>query len=152
MGKLVIPKLPKHQMGQVIATINVANRIDQVLHERKFIPAKDVRAISLENALVDTGATMLCLPTAVIEQLGLVQGGVANVETTAGVQPGRIFRDVDLQIGDRRGTFDCLELTQVAYPLLGVTPLEVLGLEPDLQNRVLRALPMTTEQTYLSIL
>lgn len=108
--------------------------------------------MSLNDALVDTGATMLCLPTAVIEKLGLIQGGIANVETTAGVQSGRIFRDVDLQIGDRRGTFDCLELTHVAYPLLGVTPLEVLGLEPDLQNRVLCTLPMNPEQTYLSIL
>ena len=152
MGNLVIPKLSGHQMGQVIATIKVSNRIDQVLHERKFIPADEVRSVTLNDALVDTGATMLCLPTAVIEQLGLVQGGVANVETTAGVQPGRIFRDVDLQIGDRQGTFDCLELISVAYPLLGVTPLEVLGLEPDLQNRVLRVLPMNPEQTYLSIL
>lgn len=41
MGKLVIPKLSGHQIGQVIATINVANRIDQVLHDRKFIPADE---------------------------------------------------------------------------------------------------------------
>lgn len=82
---------------------------------------------------MDTGATILCLPTAVINQLGLVQGGEANVETSAGVKQGRIFRDVELSIEDRQGTFDCLELTEVSYALLGVTPMEVLGLEPDLK-------------------
>ena len=74
------------------------------------------------------------------------------METKAGVRPGQIFRDVELCIGDRSGTFDCLELTQVDYALLGVTPMEILGLEPDLKNHKLRLLPMNSEQTYLSVL
>ncbi|MEO0457557.1 MAG: aspartyl protease family protein [Cyanobacteria bacterium P01_A01_bin.114] len=152
MGSLVLPSLKGRRMGQVITTIKISNWIDQVLHQRGFIEADEVRSLTLDTALVDTGATLLCLPKAIVEQLGLVQDGVANVETTAGVQPGRIFRDVDLQIGERRGTFDCLELTEVNYPLLGVTPLEILGLEPDRQNRTLRFLPQTPEQTYLSVL
>jgi predicted aspartyl protease len=152
MGKLVLPDLQGSQMGQVITTITVANRIDQVLADRKFISSEEVRSCVLDNVLVDTGATLLCLPAAVIRQLGLVAGETANIETTAGVQPGRIFRDVDLCIEGRRGTFDCLELTQVDYALLGVTPMEILGLEPDLRNRRLRLLPMNSEQTYLSVL
>ncbi|BAY79478.1 hypothetical protein NIES25_59630 (plasmid) [Nostoc linckia NIES-25] len=68
------------------------------------------------------------------------------------MQQGRIFRDVELSIGERQGTFDCLELTEVPYPLLGVTPVEVLGLEPDLKNRKLRVFPMNSEQTYLTVL
>ena len=152
MGKLVVPNLQSQQMGQVIVTITVINRIDQVLSERGFIPREEVRSCTLNNVLVDTGATMLCLPAAIISQLGLVQGGEASVETTAGVKLARIFRDVEISIGDRRGTFDCLELTEVDYALLGVTPMEVLGLEPELKNRKLRVLPMNSEQTYLSIL
>ncbi|MDJ0704748.1 MAG: aspartyl protease family protein [Leptolyngbyaceae cyanobacterium MO_188.B28] len=152
MGTLITPNLGIKQVGQVIATIHVTNRIDQVLAQRGFISAEEVRSCALDDVLVDTGATMLCLPAAIISQLGLVQGGEANVETTAGVQPGRIFRDVSLRIGERQGTFDCLELTEVKYALLGVTPMEILGLEPDLQNRKLRMLPMNSEQTYLSIL
>lgn len=152
MGKLVMPNLQGKQMGQVIATLTLTNRIDQVLRERGFISPEEVRSCILDDVLVDTGATMLCLPTAIISQLGLVQGGEANVETAAGVKLGRIFRDVDLCIGERQGTFDCLELTEVSYALLGVIPMEVLGLEPDLKNRKLRVLPMNSEQTYLSIL
>ena len=152
MGKLVMPNLYGKQMGQVIATLTLTNLIDQVLAQRGFISPEEVRSCTLDDVLVDTGATMLCLPTAIISQLGLVQGGEANVETAAGVKQRRIFRAVDLRIGERQGTFDCLELTEVSYALLGVTPMEVLGLEADLKNRKLRVLPMNSEQTYLSIL
>ena len=51
-----------------------------------------------------------------------------------------------------QGTFDCLELAEAKYALLGMTPMKMLGLEPDLKNRKLRLSPMNTEQTYLSIL
>ncbi len=152
MATLVVPNLQGKQMGQVIVTITVTNRIDRVLAERGFIPDLEIRSCTLNNVLVDTGATLLCLPAAIISQLGLVQGGEASVETTSGVKPGRIFRDIELCIGARQGTFDCLELTEVDYALLGATPMEILGLEPDLKNRKLRVLPMNSEQTYLSIL
>ncbi|NJP08889.1 MAG: aspartyl protease [Leptolyngbyaceae cyanobacterium RU_5_1] len=152
MTRLILPNLQGEQMGQVIVTITLTNRIDQVMAKRGFISAEEVRSCTLDDVLVDTGATLLCLPSSVIQQLGLVQGGEARVETTTGVQVGRIFRDVELCIEERRGTFDCLELTDVPYALLGVTPMEVLGLEPDLKNRRLRVLPMNAEQTYLSVL
>jgi predicted aspartyl protease len=152
MGKLIMPNFQGKQMGQVIATLTVTNRIDQVLAERGFISTEEIRTSTLTDVLVDTGATLLCLPSVVISQLGLVEGGEARVETSAGVQKGQIFRDVDLSVENRRGTFDCLELTEVSFALLGVTPMEVLGLEPDLKNRKLRVLPMNSEQTYLSVL
>lgn len=149
MGKLVLPNLQGKQMGQVITRLTVTNRIDQVLHQRGFIPSEEVRAMTLDNVVVDTGATMLCLPANVISQLGLIQQGETNVETSAGVKKGRIFRDVDLSVEGRQGTFDCLELTELKYALLGVIPLQQLGLEPDLQNHRLRGLPMNSQQTYL---
>jgi predicted aspartyl protease len=152
MGTLILPKFPDKQMEQVIATITVTNWVDHVLAQRGFITADEVRSCTLDNVLVDTGATLLCLPSEVITQLGLVEGEVANVEAAAGVKQGRIFRGVELSLFDRKGTFDCLELTDVPYALLGVTPMEVLGLEPDLKNRQLRVLPMDSEQTYLSVL
>ena len=151
MGTLVFPNLQGQQMGQVVVTITVANWIDQVLAQRGFIDAAEVQSCLLDDVLVDTGATMLGLPTTVIKQLGLVEGGTANVETAAGVQEGQIFRGVELGIEDRRGIFDCLELTEVKFALLGVTPMEILGLEPDLKRRQLRLLPMNSEQTYLSL-
>jgi predicted aspartyl protease len=150
--KLWIPNFKEREMGQVIITLNVANRIDQVLAERGFISKEEVRSATLTDVLVDTGATSLCLPSFIIAQLGLVQGGEASVETSAGITKGRIFRDVDLCIEGRRSAFDCLELTEVSYALLGVIPMQFLGLEPDLKNHRLRLLPMNSEQSYLTIL
>ncbi|MEH2374492.1 hypothetical protein [Nostoc sp.] len=83
MGKLVLPNFQGKQMGQVIVTLTVTNRIDQVLAQRGFISPEEVRSYILDNVLVDTIATLLCLPASIISQLGLVQGGEAQVETTA---------------------------------------------------------------------
>jgi hypothetical protein len=46
MGKLVTPNLQGKQMGQVIVTLTVTNRIDQVLAQRAFIPSEEIRTIT----------------------------------------------------------------------------------------------------------
>ena len=40
---------------------------------------------------------------------------------------------------------------EVDAVLLGVIPMERLGLEPDLKNQRLRVLPMNEEQKYLMV-
>ena len=147
---LVLPNLQGKQMGQVITTITVTNRIDQVLAERGFIPTGEIRSFTLDKVLVDTGATLLALPAPIISQLGLIQLGETNVETAAGIRKGRIFQDIMLEVEGRQAVFDCLEMPEgVDAVLLGVIPMERLGLEPDLKNRRLRVLPMNNQQTYL---
>jgi len=147
---LVLPNLQAKQMGQVITTITVTNRIDGVMAERGFISAEEVRSVILDNVVVDTGATLLSLPARIISQLGLIQVGEREVETSAGIKKGRIFADAQIIVEGREGRFDCLELPEgVSAVLLGVIPMEELGLEPDLKNRRLRVLPMNNQQTYL---
>ncbi|MDP8932770.1 MAG: aspartyl protease [Cyanobacteriota bacterium] len=147
---LVLPNLQAKQMGQVITTITVTNRIDRVMAERGFISAEEVRSVILDNVVVDTGATLLSLPAPIISQLGLIQVGERDVETSAGIKKGRIFADAQIIVEGREGRFDCLELPEgVSAVLLGVIPMEELGLEPDLKNRRLRVMPMNNQQTYL---
>ncbi|OCR00353.1 aspartyl protease [Oscillatoriales cyanobacterium USR001] len=149
---LVLPNLKDKQMGQVLTTITVTNRIDRVLSDRGFISPDEIRTLTLDRVLVDTGATLLSLPAQIISQLGLIQVGERDVETSAGIKKGRIFADVELFVEGREGRFDCLELPEgVSAVLLGVIPLEMLGLEPDLKNQRLRVLPMNEEQTYLMV-
>ncbi|MEG3897584.1 MULTISPECIES: retroviral-like aspartic protease family protein [unclassified Microcoleus] len=149
---LVLPNLQGKQMGQVLTTITVTNRIDQVLAERGFIPAGEIRSFTLDRVLVDTGATLLALPAPIISQLGLSQLGETNVETAAGIRKGRIFQDIMLEVEGRQAVFDCLEMPEgVDAVLLGVIPMERLGLEPDLKNQRLRVLPMNDQQTYLMV-
>jgi predicted aspartyl protease len=147
---LVLPNLQAKQMGQVITTITVTNFIDLVMAERGFIAAEEVRSVLLDNVVVDTGATLLSLPALIISQLGLRQVGERDVETSAGIKKGRIFAGAQIIVEGREGRFDCLELPAgVSAVLLGVIPMEELGLEPDLKNRRLRVLPMNNQQTYL---
>ncbi|MEG4112695.1 MULTISPECIES: aspartyl protease [unclassified Microcoleus] len=147
---LVLPNLQEKQMGQVITTITVTNRIDIVMAERGFIGAEEVRSVTLDNVVVDTGATLLSLPALIISQLGLKQVGERDVETSPGIKKGRIFADAQIIVEGREGRFDCLELPAgVSAVLLGVIPMEELGLEPDLKNRQLRVLPINNKQTYL---
>jgi predicted aspartyl protease len=139
-------------MGKVTTTIIVTNQIDQTLAERGFIPPEEVRTVTLHDVLVDTGATRLCLPAPVISQLGLTVQGEADVKTATGVEKVRIFKTLTLNIAGREGVFNCIELPADTDPLIGVIPLEDLGLEPDLQNQRLRLLPMEGKETYLTVL
>ncbi|NJK53931.1 MAG: aspartyl protease, partial [Leptolyngbyaceae cyanobacterium SU_3_3] len=75
-----------------------------------------------------------------------------EVETATGISQARIFQDAKISLLGREGTFECLELPGGQSPLLGVIPLEALGIELDLQNQVLKTLPISPTQTYLTIL
>ncbi|GAC1454101.1 MAG: hypothetical protein NVSMB70_21110 [Chamaesiphon sp.] len=140
------------EMGKVLTTLTVTNRIDQALAEDRRIPVGQVRPVTLKNVLVDTGATTLCLPQAVIAQLGLKILKEVDVTTATGLSRARIFQDAKISVCGREGTFECLELPGGRDARMGVTPLEALGLEPDLRNQTLKVLPSESADTYLTIL
>jgi predicted aspartyl protease len=139
-------------MGKVLTSLTITNRADQILAERNLMPQEEVRSVVLNNVLVDTGATTLCLPGDLIEKLGLSVLKEVDVLTAMGLGKARIFQDAKLMICGREGTFECLELPRESSPLLGVVPLEMLGLEPDLQKQTLKVLPSESVNTYLTIL
>lgn len=139
-------------MGRITTTLVVINRADQVLASRGFIATDQVRSITLDNVLVDTGATTLCLSSEVIDQLGLELLKQVDVETATGLSRARIFRDATISLLGREGTFECLELPGSRDALLGVIPLEALGIELDLQSQRLNLLPIGPNQSYLTIL
>ncbi|MFN6516005.1 MAG: retroviral-like aspartic protease family protein [Nostoc sp. CreGUA01] len=140
------------KMGKVTTTITITNQIDQTLAERGIIPAEQIRSITLHDVLVDTGATRLCLPKNIILDLGLPLQGEVDVKIATGVQKARIFKMLNLSVKGREGTFNCIELPEGSDPLLGLIPLEDLGLEPDLVNQKLRVLPVEGKDTYLMVL
>ncbi|MCL1467676.1 retroviral-like aspartic protease family protein [Argonema galeatum] len=141
----------KDSMGKITTTLSIANHADQVLAERGFIAPDEMRSIALKNVLVDTGATTLCLPQNVIAQLGLKLLKEVPVETATGIGQARIFEDAKISLMGREGTFECLELPGGSSPLLGVIPLEALGIELDLQNQRLILLPLSPTASYLRI-
>ncbi|MGD1930255.1 MAG: retroviral-like aspartic protease family protein [Leptolyngbyaceae cyanobacterium] len=139
-------------MGRVLAQVVVINRIDQAKAEDGLLSTDQVRAVELEDVLVDTGATTLCLPAETIVKLGLKLLREVQISTANGIGTARIFQDAKISLCGREGTFECLELPGGQNPLLGVIPMEALGLEPDRQNQRLRVLPISSTETYLTIL
>lgn len=139
------------KMGKVTATLTVTNWVDEVLAEQGFIPKDQVRSLTLENVLVDTGASRLCLPKEIIQALGLKCVGENDVKTVLGPTKFRVFAGVKLEVAGREGRYDCVELREGTDPLLGLIPLEDLGLELDLQNQELRVLPIEGKDTYLMV-
>lgn len=140
------------EMGKVLTALTVLNRADQVLAENNVISTEQIRSVTLDNVLIDTGATTLCLPADVIAKLGLSLLKEVDVSTAMGIGKARVFQDAKMLLCGREGTFECLELPGSEEALIGVIPLEALGLEPDLRNQTLRVLPSESADTYLTIL
>ncbi|AKV69544.1 MULTISPECIES: retroviral-like aspartic protease family protein [Microcystis] len=149
---MVNPAIIAEDMGKIYTSITVINRADQILAAAAVISPDQIRSLTLENVLVDTGATTVCLVPEVISRLGLQLLKEVDVATAKGIGKARIFRDATLIIAGREGTFECLELPGGQNNLLGVIPLEALGLEPDLRSQKLRVLPTESNETYLTIL
>ena len=139
-------------MGKILTSLTIINRADQWAVSRGFITQEQVRSVNLENVLVDTGATTLCLPSQIISQLGLELLKEVEVSTASGVSKARVFQDAKILLCGREGTFECLELPGGRDPLIGAIPLEALGLELDLQRQTLKVLHSESWDTYLTIL
>ncbi len=140
------------KMGKIIVTLTLTNEVDAALAERGFISEAEVRSCTVDNALVDTGATRLCLPADIIQQLGLKQFATIDAQTATSTETLGVYKGLRLTVEGREGHYDCVELPIGQTPLLGLIPLEDLGLDPDLQNQRLRHLPNRGKETYLTVL
>src|SRR5437588_12877675 len=91
----------KDKMGKVTTAVTLVNSIDQIRASEGLIDASEVRAIALHDVLVDTGAFLLCLPTDIIQLLGLPFKREAFALTAAGRRPTRIYSHVELTVCGR---------------------------------------------------
>jgi len=57
----------ENPVGKIIATLTITNRIDPAKARQGIIPTTAIRSVTLNNVLIDTGATPLCLPAPTIE-------------------------------------------------------------------------------------
>lgn len=117
-------------IDRITAKINVENAVDFVLAQQGKLPPEEVRRVELE-ALIDTGASLLCLPKSQIEALGLTQIGTRRRTTANGKVPCNIYGDARLTVLNRNCTVDVIELSEDTPPLLGYIPLENLDLAPN---------------------
>lgn len=140
---------PPRKMGQVFVSLKISNAIDAGMARRGALPAASVRFIEVDDVLVDTGATHLCLPSDIIRALGLEFDRQVTMVTASGRLETNVYSEARLTIEDRAIIAECLELPEGSKPLLGAYPMQALGVEPDLVNHVLRLLPEDVTGSWL---
>lgn len=113
----------KRVVARVACEARVENEIDSCRVRRGELAPEQVRSVLITDALVVTGALLLCLPTSVLRQLGL------NTPTSSGwCGPLRLWilgRDIVL---------DVMEVADGCPVLIGQIPLEHMQLVVDMAN------------------
>ncbi len=100
-------------MGQVKVDFELIN----ILDKNKKITA---------TGIIDTGATLLCLPKKMIEKLELEFIRDVDIRTTNGKVKRRIYGGARIFIKNRSATVDVVEIDDDLPPLIGVVALEVM--------------------------
>ncbi|MXY28337.1 aspartyl protease [Candidatus Poribacteria bacterium] len=114
--------------------IEIANLKDMFLAEAGIIPQEDVRQLTVEDVLVDTGATRLSLPKPLIDQLGLAPVGNARTMTANGIASRTIYSAVEFTVMERKGNIQVTDLPANAPVLVGHIILEMLDLCVDIRK------------------
>jgi predicted aspartyl protease len=124
-------------MGRVTTEATIENIQDLWDVGRGYLSADRVRRIVVSDALVDTGATLLSLPTRLIQQLGLARTSSKQVVSSTGLNEPGIYHAVRLTIMGRSCTMDVIEVPDSVPVLIGELPFEHLDSVVDLRSRSL---------------
>jgi len=133
-------------MGVFRVRVRLQNWQNQFLPEERR--GEDVDC----EALVDTGAAELALPTDLIQRLGLQRTGeVQGYTADGGRHTYRIFGIVELSVQGRSCQVRAIELPHGAEPLLGAVPLEEMDWHVSPQGKELVPNPMSPDKPLLPL-
>jgi|SRR6185437_7919058 len=124
-------------VGRVLTEATIENLKDLWAVERSLQAPEEARKVVVADALVDTGATLLSLPTSLIRRLGLNKTSSKRVTSSIGLAEADVYEAVRLTIQGRSCTMDVMEVPDTVPVLIGQLPLEHLDLVVDLRNRSL---------------
>jgi predicted aspartyl protease len=124
-------------MGRVLTEVTIENLQDAWDTRRNMISADQARRVTIPDALVDTGATTLSLPTQIIRQLGLQEQYKKMARSSVGVSEVSVYDAVRLTIQGRTCTVDVVEVPDETPVLIGQIPLEFLDFVVDMRARAL---------------
>ena len=116
------------------ARIELANNDELVAVKLGIMNPEDVKRVTVEDALVDTGATRLGLPPSLIEQLGLTPFRSTQVRTVNGLTELWIYSPVQFRLLERESISTVLGVPEGAPVLIGHILLEDLDLCLDIQK------------------
>ncbi len=120
--------------GRVVISAKIENLGDLFLVERGLLAADQVRSIEIDDALVDTGATILSMPKRMLEQLGLKLFRSRPAISSAGPDTLNVYGTVHLKIQGRDRPTDVSEVPDDCPVLIGQIPLELLDFVIDMKS------------------
>jgi len=124
-------------MGRVTTEAVIENSGDLFEVSIGKLTADKVRRVVVSDALVDTGAYTLSLPTSMIKELGLYKVATRRVRTAAGTREVNRYSAVKLGIQERDVTVDVMEVPDDCPVLIGQIPLEFMDFVVDPKNQKL---------------
>ena len=97
-------------MGRVLAEATIENMRNLWATEDGQLEDAAVRRVTVNDAMVDTGATTLALPGKYIKQLSRKKVAQKQATSSQGVGPVNIYEAVKLTVMDRFCTVDVVEI------------------------------------------
>jgi predicted aspartyl protease len=122
-------------MGRVTVAAMIENLDDAMRAERGELPIDQLRRLNVANALVDTGATNLSLPSSLIQKLGLTLHRRRQSMTAAGPRELAVYNPVRLTIQDRDCVAEVTDLPEGCPVLIGQLPLEAMDWVVDTKGQ-----------------
>jgi predicted aspartyl protease len=123
------------ETGRVTVEAKIENLNDLWAAKKGQIPLSEARSVTVPEALIDTGAVLLSLPTSLIRQLGIEKETTRRMITSAGPRDANVYDVVRLTIQDRFCTVEVLEVPDGVPTLIGQIPLESLDFVVDPTKR-----------------
>jgi predicted aspartyl protease len=125
-------------MGRVAVEATIENSNELWAAKKGLIPAEQVHRVTVSDALVDTGATYISLPSSLIQELALTKRSEKRAMNTSGVfNTIAVYEAARLTIQGRDCLTDVLEVPDGVPVLIGQVPLEMLDFVVDLRGRQL---------------
>ena len=124
-------------MGKVLVSVKIENLEDQYMANRGVIPADQIRTLTVEDALVDSGATGLMIPARLLGVLGLRPTVTRPAHTVGGPITIQKYEAVRLTIQGRNCVVEVHEIPDPSPVLIGQIPLESMDWVIDMKNQKL---------------
>jgi predicted aspartyl protease len=134
MVQRIVEPRPGVDLGRLVVDVTVENVEDLRRAQRGEIPADQVRRLTLQ-ALVDSGATIFCMPKSLVRQFGLPFNRERETRTVTGPLKLRVYGGARLTVQNRDCDEEVLVLPEDRQVLLGQVPLEKMDWWIDLNNR-----------------
>ena len=122
-------------VGKVLVSAVVENLDDLFAVGKGLLPADRVRRVEVSDALIDSGATGLLIPSRMVAALGLEPLRIRPARTISGPTPLQVYRAVRLSVQGRDCISDVAEIPDEFSIVIGQVPLELMDWVVDLRGQ-----------------